>query len=705
MSPSWIALLLLACSGDADVVGPSEPDPNSVVGSDQYDVDEDGHVAADDCDDYDADINPDATELCDGVDNDCDDTIDEDGAADAETWYLDADLDGFGSLETTLACEQPEGYSNNADDCDDGDDASNPLASETCDTADDDCDGAIDEGDDNDQDGFDDVCGQDCNDDNANVHPDGVEACDDIDNDCDGEIDGPDALGTVPSWLDADGDGYGDTTIVEFSCESSLGYVRNDHDCDDSDPAVSPDATEICSDFVDNDCDGSANDCDLEGTVSVTDAPLRILGGREDASFGYSVAGEDVNGDGWSDLLIGAMTESNAGGTEAGAAYLFLGPLTGSVDAEAADAAMPGPEASAQSGREVALCDLDGDGMSDVVSGAWNQADQAGAAVIYLDPLNDVTEDAVILGSQAGNKAGWAVECLGDVDGDGLADIAVGAVSNGSVAVDAGAVHLLLGPATGVSSFDDAWATWTGEDEDDLAGASVSGPGDLDGDGSRDLLVGASLEDTVGSNAGASYIIHGPLTSGTSSLAAADIKITGTDINDKAFNLSSPGDVDRDGTPDFLIGAAALDGDGTDRGAAFVLLGPITADYSIKAGSDASWVGESDNDAAATSLAGAGDMNADGATDLIIGAYGDDTLGSETGAAYIIYGPTRGDNELAAAPAKLTGAGADDYAGWSVGAVGDVNADGYDDVIVGAKFESTTYNHAGAAYVVLGSGL
>jgi hypothetical protein len=686
-------------------VGPSTPDSESIVRSDQYDVDGDGHIAADDCDDYDPLINPDATEVCDGVDNDCDDTIDEDGSQDALTWFIDTDDDGFGGSTTRLACELPDGFAANDEDCNDQDATFNPLASESCDGEDNDCDDIVDEGDDDDQDGFDDVCDGDCNDSDASINPDGTEICDFIDNDCNGSIDGPDASGTTPYWLDADGDGYGNPVVFEIACEPPLGYVQNDFDCDDGDFSVSPDAEEICTDFVDNDCDGTANDCDLEGTFSVSEAPWTILGSTEDANVGYAVAGADVNGDGWSDLLVGAMTESNAAGTQAGAAYLFLGPLTGSIETDKADAALLGPGANAQSGRVVAICDLDGDGQGDVITGAWNYEDQTGAAVVYLDPLADPDENAVIIGGEVGNKAGWAVACLGDVDGDGLADIAVGAVSNSAAGTEAGAVHIVLGPATGIATLEDAWATWTGESEGDLAGASVSGPGDLDGDGSVDLLIGASLEDSGGSNAGASYIVYGPLSSGSASLTTAEVKITGGAINDKAFNVSSPGDVDRDGVPDLIIGASWFNGIGTDRGAAYLLLGPVTADFSLASGEDAIWHGESDYDFAATSLAGAGDMNADGAADLIIGAYGDDALGAESGAAYIVYGPTRGAHDLTTAAVKLTGSRAGDYAGWSVSTVGDVNADGYDDVIIGAKFESTAYSKAGAAYVVLGSGL
>ncbi len=706
-------LSLVACGDADDIIGPSDPDPNSILPADQYDVDEDGYAATDDCDDGNAQVYPGAPEVCDEVDNDCDDEVDEPDAEDAETWYIDNDGDGFGSSEETIvACDLPTGYAANDQDCDDDDAATNPLGSEICDGLDNDCDegdkdGGIDEGDDNDADGFDDVCGGDCNDSNSEVNPGAIEVCDNIDNDCDESIDGPDAEDAETYWLDSDGDGYGDPLSPESACEASLGYVQNELDCDDADEEISPLATEICGDFIDNDCDGSANDCDLEGTVSLSEAPGLILGSTEDANAGYAVTGGYINDDEFSDLLVSAMTESNAGGTQAGAVYLFLGPLTGSIGTDGADAALLGPEANAQSGRDVDICDLDGDGQGDVVSGAWNHTDLTGAAVIYLNPLGDQDADAVVLGSEIDDRAGWSVDCLGDVDGDGNDDIAVGAVTNDGEDTDAGAAYVLLGPVTGYATMSDAWATWTGETAGDYAGASVSGPGDLDGDGSMDLLVGASLEATGGSNAGASYIVHGPLTGGTANLSTADAKITGANVNDKAFNLSSPGDVNRDGWPDLLIGAATFDGNGTERGRAHLLHGPVTADFDLSdtASISALWRGESNMDHAATSLAGAGDMNADGAADIIIGAYGDDTLGSESGSAYIIYGPTSDNNSLADAPVKLTGVTAGDYAGWAVDTVGDVNGDGYDDVIIGAKYESTAYTNAGAAYVVLGSGL
>jgi len=708
MSPLLVTLVALACSGESEVVGPSTLDPDRTVPADEYDVDEDGYLAAEDCDDYDAEINPDGLEVCDGVDNDCDDEVDEDDAADAPTWHLDADQDGFGHpTETTEACSAPEGYVSVASDldCDDDDVEVNPFATEQCDSLDNDCDDEIDEGHDDDEDGYDDVCDGDCNDGDALVHPGALEICDDIDADCDGELDDEDAQGVTPSWLDSDGDGYGDPDEATMACEVPFGNVSNDQDCDDDDVAISPDAEEICSDYIDNDCDGTANDCDLEGTMSVADAELRIYGTSQDATVGYSVHGADVDGDGWSDLVLGAMTESNAMGTEAGAAYLFKGPLLGAVDTTAAAATLLGPAAEAQSGRRVATCDLDGDGQEDVISGAWSYQDQTGAAVLYLDPLASGDIDGLIAGAEVGVKAGWAVACLGDVDGDGLSDLAMGVASDNTAAEEAGATYLFLGPATSATSTDNAWAAWYGEDAGDLAGAAVSGPGDLDGDSHPDLLVGASLEATGGSNAGASYVVYGPLGAGVFSFSAADAKITGPAFNDKAYEVSSAGDFDRDGTADLLIGGQGRDGLGLDRGGAWLLQGPVTGTIDLVSTHDADWVGEADDDRAGVSARGAGDFNADGAADLIIGAYGHDATGAEAGAAYIVYGPSTGPTGLADAEVKLTGASAGDYLGWSVSTAGDVNADGYDDVIVGAKFESTAYTNAGAAFVVLGSGL
>jgi hypothetical protein len=262
-----------------------------------------GHVDdANDCDDTDIDINPDATEVCDTVDNDCDGTTDEDDATDAPTWYADVDSDGFGDpTSSTLSCAQPSGHVAVDTDCDDTDIDINPDAAELCDTIDNDCDGTTDEDDatdastwyaDADSDGFGDAsttsvsCAQpsgtvavdtDCDDTDIDINPDATELCDTIDNDCDGTTDEDDAT-DAPTWYaDADSDGRGDPASTTTACSQPSGYVDDTEDCDDADPAISPDASELC-DAVDNDCDGTIDEDDA------TDAPTWYA---------------DLDGDGW----------------------------------------------------------------------------------------------------------------------------------------------------------------------------------------------------------------------------------------------------------------------------------------------------------------------------------------------------------------------------------------------------------------------
>ncbi|MES2639047.1 MAG: MopE-related protein [Myxococcota bacterium] len=248
-----------------------------------------GYVAnSTDCDDRDGNVNPGEAEVCDGDDNNCDGTTDEDTAIDVVTWYRDSDTDSYGnSAVTDIACTQPSGYVATATDCDDTDRGVHPGASETCDSEDDDCDGSVDESatdatsyyDDDDGDGYGDaaavtlscsaVSGKvtnsgDCNDATASASPVDTEYCDGIDNDCDGATDEASAADVDTWYLDADSDGYGLATASTISCNRPTGYVSVSGDCNDSALAIRPGATEIC-DSVDNDCDGSADEDDATG--------------------------------------------------------------------------------------------------------------------------------------------------------------------------------------------------------------------------------------------------------------------------------------------------------------------------------------------------------------------------------------------------------------------------------------------------------
>ncbi len=243
---------------------------------------------ADDCDDADAAINPDATEACDGVDNDCDGEIDEDGDT---PWYADNDGDGFGDPDSIVyQCDQPSGYVDNDQDCDDSDEFISPDALELCDGIDNDCDDEIDEdGDtlwylDNDGDGFGtdsdvvEACYQptgyagypdDCDDTDASINPNADEYCDGVDNDCDGDVDEAGAMDEATWYVDRDSDGYGDATNSTTACDQPTGMVADDTDCDDTDAAINPGEDEICN-SVDDDCDGLVDDDDSSVTDQTT---------------------------------------------------------------------------------------------------------------------------------------------------------------------------------------------------------------------------------------------------------------------------------------------------------------------------------------------------------------------------------------------------------------------------------------------------
>jgi len=239
-----------------------------------------GYLADDtDCDDTRSSVNPDEDELCNGRDDDCDGDTDEDSAVDASTWYQDRDADGYGDdATTTMACNHPSGYAAYGGDCDDGDAAYNPGASETdcADPSDYNCDGVIVFADD-DGDGF--AACEECDDTDATVNPDASELCDGVDNDCDGDTDEDDATDASTWYADTDADGYGDAASTDVACAVPSGYVSDATDCDDSDASSHPSADEYC--------DGADNDCD--GTVDEDDAV--------DATTWYS----DGDGDGYGD--------------------------------------------------------------------------------------------------------------------------------------------------------------------------------------------------------------------------------------------------------------------------------------------------------------------------------------------------------------------------------------------------------------------
>ncbi len=290
-------------SGDCDDAaaqvfpGASEEDCDDPVdrncdGSVGYaDADGDGTAACEDCDDADASAHPGGIELCDGADNDCDGSIDND-AVDIGTWYSDADHDGFGAGSFT-ECDQPPDTSTVGGDCDDADSTAYPLAPELCDGVDNNCDGRIDEaaGDeltwyaDTDGDGHGGsitvtACaqpagfvadGDDCDDTSAASYPGATEVCDGLDNDCDGDADEAGATGEQTWYVDGDGDGYAGSDSTVFGCDGGAGSELVPTDCDDDDEDISPGADEVCDDGgVDENCNGLVDEQDplVQGTTT-----------------------------------------------------------------------------------------------------------------------------------------------------------------------------------------------------------------------------------------------------------------------------------------------------------------------------------------------------------------------------------------------------------------------------------------------------
>jgi hypothetical protein len=405
-------------------------------------------------------------------------------------------------------------------------------------------------------------------------------------------------------------------------------------------------------------------------------ASWTAAGEAADDLFGVSVAtAGDVNGDGYSDVVVGAF--GNAGYT--GKAYLYLGGSSGLAASTSWTAV---GEATGDSfGYSVATAgDVNGDGYSDVVVGADGNSSSTGKAYLYLGGSSGLSPSAswTAVGEATQDSFGYPVATAGDVNGDGYSDVVVVADRNAGLT---GKAYLYLGGSTGLS----AGASWTaaGEATGDRFGWSAATAGDVNGDGYSDVVVGAygNAGDT-----GKAYLYLGG--SSGPSASASWTAVGEAALDQFSRSVATAGDVNGDGYSDVVAGAHRNTG---DTGKAYLYLGE-PGDLSA----DASWTvaGEATGDRLGYSVSTAGDVNGDGYSDVVVGAYGN---ASFTGKAYLYLGGSSGLSTSASWTA--VGEAASDYFGYSVSTAGDVNGDGYSDVVVGA-YRNTGFT--GKAYLYLG---
>lgn len=397
----------------------------------------------------------------------------------------------------------------------------------------------------------------------------------------------------------------------------------------------------------------------LQATAQSQTVLYTLTGDAPDDRFGVSSAQVgDLDGDGIGDFAVGAQFDDD-GGSNAGSVRVFSG-ASGSILFTLHGDAPSGFFGFAVGGAG----DVNHDGVRDIIVGAFGD-DSFGANSGKAQVISG--SDGAVLHTSFGDSSdgfGGAVTGVGDIDGDSTPDFLIGSVNDSVAAVQCGSARLFSGADGSLLR------TLSGEFSNDLFGVSVANVGDLNGDGRAELLIGASFTDFNASNAGSAYLFSGI---DGSLLYRLDGSTVGGNFG---TSVNSAGDVNGDGVSDLIVGAR---NDATAGGA--------TGSAYVFSGSDGALLHRFDGIAAGDSfgrsVSGAGDVNGDGFADVLVGASLNDQGGIDAGAVYIFSGLD--GTSLGVVYGAVPGG----FFGASVGSVGDVNNDGYADVIAGASVGNT----------------